>query len=153
MGNRKRLEANDFRGDDSFLRHANKKRHLRDGIVIAELFRDGHPELSFTFQDESLTSSESLDQYQRDNVTPGGDWLGLCRLYYRDFTRVSLEPRWAPDLNNERYGRLHCVTAAPTEDQAKLMAEVATRNGIVRQFRRKKEVAKMDRPKPDARKT
>lgn len=153
MGNRKRLEANEFRDEDSFLRHAIKPRHLRDDIVIAELFRDGHPELSFTFQDESLTSSESLDQYQRDNVTKFGDWLGLCRLYYLDLTHVSLEPHWAPDPKNERYGRLHCVTAAPTEDQAKLMAEAATRNGIVRQFRRKKEIAKMARQKPDAHET
>ena len=151
MGNRKRLEANDFRDEDSFLRHANKPRHLRDDIVIAELFRDGHDELSFTYQDESLTSPASLDQYQRDNVTEHGDWLGLCRLYYLDLTRVSLEPRWAPDLNNERYGRLHCVTAAPTADQATLMAEAATRNGVVRQFRSKKQVARMRRPKPDIR--
>ena len=142
-----------FLAEDSFLRHADRKRHIKDGIVLPDVFklRSGEETLSFTYQDHSLQKEEELDRYQRYRALPSGDLPGLCRLTFRDLTvalKPPLPPRPDPDPADDRYGRLHCCTNAPNEDQLAAMAEIATRNGIVRDFIPKEK--RVDRHPTDA---
>ena len=131
-----------FVAQDSFLRHVDRKRHIKDGTVSPEVFKDRHQTLSFTYQDETLCTKERLDAYQRDKELQFGDLPGLCRLTFDDLTvslRPPLPPRPDPFPQDERYGDLHCCTDQPSNDvQRRKMAHLAERNGIVRQFVRRK---------------
>lgn len=127
-----------FVADDSFLRHIAKRRYHRDGIISWEVFDDDHPTLSFTFQDATLKTELGLDQYQRDKAFPSGDLKGICKLSFYDLTeslRPPLPPRGDPDADDREYGHLHCCTDRPIDQGHKeLMAKLATRNGVLREF-------------------
>ena len=134
-----------FVAGDSFLRHIDRKRHVMDdGAVSWEAFkpRDAEPSLSFTYQSEELRTEIQLTQYQRDKALPHGDLPGLCSLTYHDFTdalRPPLVPRRDPVEADEQYGHLHCVTDRP-RDQIHMdkMAKLATRNGVLRPYVRRR---------------
>ena len=136
MGTRTALGP--FVAEDSFLRHADRKRHIRDGTVSPDVFWDNHQTLSFTYQDAGLRSEEGLDQYQRDKELPHGDLPGLCKLTFHNLTvelQPGLSPRSDPVPQDENYGHLHCCTDRPTDDvQRRRMAHLAERNGVVREF-------------------
>jgi hypothetical protein len=129
-----------FVAEDSFLRHADRNRLFKDGTVSPEVFklRKNDSTLSFTYQDESLRDETALDQYQLDKELLSGDLPGLCKLTWNDLT-VSLDPalpaRHDPNSIDEKYGHLHCCTDPPRDDeQCSVMASLADRNGIVREF-------------------
>ena len=131
-----------FVNEDSFLRHADRKKYVKNGIVAAGLFevRSGESTLSFTHQDESLRSDDALDRYQQAKELPSGDLVGLCKLTYQDLTQ-SLEPPLpprrdpVPEKVDPKYGHRHCCTDVPRDVVHRTkMAELANRNGIVRLF-------------------
>ena len=140
MGERLTLEP--FCAEDSFLRHADRKNHIRRGTVLHDVFKDKHGTLSFTYQDDNLRTEAGLDQYQRDKALPSGDLPGLCRLTFLDLTRElepPLPPRPDPVAQDEKYGHLHCCTDRPIDDaQRRTMAACAERNGELRELVPKK---------------
>ena len=132
-----------FVADDSFLRHVDRKRLIKDGTVNLKAFKDTHPTLSFTYQDQNLKIENGLDRYQRDKALPSGDLPGLIRLTFHDLAAAlepPLPPRPDPVPQDERYGHLHCCTDRPIDDvQRSKMAKLAEDNGIVAEFVRKKK--------------
>lgn len=144
MGDAPRLEP--FQDTNSFLRRVSKPNAIREGFVLPPAFavRTKEPSLSFTFQDSTLQSPEALEQYQIDNALPeSGDLPGICMLTHSDLVKAlvpPLPPRHSPDTRDERYGHLHCETDPPFDEahQAE-MAKLATRNGVVLDFIRKKK--------------
>lgn len=134
-----------FGATDSFLRRVDRKGYLKNGIVSSEVFKERQFErtLSFTFQDLGLCSKSGIDQYQIDKELPSGDLPGICKLTWNDLT-VSLEPPLPPrsveDPGDKKYGHLHCCTDPPHNDEQRaLMAYMAGRNAIVRDFVRKRK--------------
>lgn len=127
-----------FVAADSFLRHVDRKRHIKGGTVSHEVFKDKHETLSFTYQNTVLRTDEGLDQYQRDKAFESEDLPGLCRLTFYDLTvslHPPLPPRQEPVPDDEKYGHLHCCTDRPADDvQLTKMAHLAECNGIVRPF-------------------
>ena len=132
-----------FAAEDFFLRHVDRKRRLKNGIVLWEVFDDRHPTLSLTYQDANLRTDGALDRYQQDKKLQYGDLPGLCRLSFRDLTESlepALPPRHDPDPEDEQYGHLHCCTDRPiSQAQMEIMATLAPKNGIVREFVRKRK--------------
>jgi len=127
-----------FVAEDSFLRHVDREKRIKNGTVSQEVFKDKHETLSFTYQDEGLRTEAGLGQYQRDKELGSGDLPGLCKITFHDLT-VSLQPPLPPrpDRNpdDEKYGHLHCCTDRPIDDvHRRKMAHLAERNGIVRPF-------------------
>lgn len=116
--------------EDGFLRRTDRKRYIKpDGVVSSEAFRPrpAEPTLSFTYQSPPLRSHEGIHQYQLDKVLPSGDLPGVCKLTFHDLTGLltpPLPPRFQEDPNDERYGRLHCVTDLASQEQMELMAEL-----------------------------
>ena len=138
MGDHASVEP--FVAEDCFLRHVAKPRCIKEGLVTWEAFHDRYATLSFTFQNEALRTQSGLDRYQRDKVLPHGDLPGFCKLSFYDLT-VSLEPplppRHDPVPEDEKYGHLHCCTYRPRDQvHCRKMAKLATRNGVVREFKR-----------------
>ena len=135
-----------FVAEDSFLRHVDRKRYLKRGIVTWKAFDDHHETLSFTFQDAGLKTEAGLNQYQRDKALPSGDLPGICKLSFYDLTeslRPPLPPRRDPNLDDERYGHLHCCTDLPIDLEHKVeMAKLASRYGVLREFARHKKAAR-----------
>lgn len=132
-----------FVAHDSFLRRVGRKGDIKNGIIAPAVFKDKHETLSFTYQDDDLRTENGVSQYQLDKVLRFGDLPGLCRLTFRDLTvdvQPALPPRFVLDPDDEKYGRLHCCTDQPNGDeQCEKMAELALRNGIVREFVPKKK--------------
>ena len=123
-----------FDPQDGFLRRTDRKRYIKQGgVVFWEAFkpRDGEPTLSFTYQDNQLKDEDALRQFQLHNELPHGDLPGICRLTFGDlsvFLTPPLPPRFKDDPDDERYGRLHCVTDLPAlQVQMELMAELASK--------------------------
>lgn len=134
-----------FTSNDFFLRRVAKPRYIRDGIVQAGAFEDNDEKLSFTFQNDDLRTDSGLTKYQRyySKKLISGDWPGIIRLSFRDLTE-SLDPALPPSLDededDEEYGYLHCSTDPPRDAHHRdLLAELATRHGIVRPFFRKEK--------------
>ena len=131
-----------FVARDSFLRHVDREKRIKNGTVSQEVFKDKHETLSFTYQNPVLRTKEGLVQYQQDKEFESGDLPGLCRLTFHDLT-VSLQPplppRSDPVPEDKKYGHLHCCTDRPIDDvHRRKMAHLAERNGIVRPFVPKK---------------
>ena len=130
-----------FCADDSFLRRSTRKL-IKDGYVVWRVFeaREKLDErtLSFTLQDENLKTPQGIEQFQLDKMLESGDLPGICLLTHADLTKKlipPLPPRHDPDKEDERYGHLHCVTDLPRdEDHMRLLATLATDNGVVRDF-------------------
>ncbi len=143
MGDNSRLGP--FAADDSFLRRIDRKNRLtQDGIVSWQAFkpRDEEMSLSYTYQNDVLKTAEGLLRYQRDNVLSSGDLPGACRLTFYDLTEAlkpPLPPRPEEDTQDTKYGLLHCVTDLPQDEiHMDKMAKLATRNGVVLPFVRRK---------------
>ena len=126
--------------EDGFLRRTDRKRYIKpDGVVFWEAFKPRPAELtlSFTYQDHQLRDENGLRQYQLHNELKNpsekkGDLLGICKLTFHDLTGLlspPLPPRFEEDPNDERYGRLHCLTGLPvSQEQMELMAELASQH-------------------------
>lgn len=132
-----------FAPDDNFLRRISKRGNIKEGVVHAGAFDDGHSTLSFTLQDGNLRTEAGIDEYHRDKALPSGDLPGIICLSFHDMTeavRPPLPPRREPDPEDEKYGHLHCCTDRPEDEaQRDQLAKLATRNGVVRQLVRKKK--------------
>lgn len=104
--------------------------------------RDGETSLSFTLQSDELVSDSAICKYQIAKELGSGDLPGICRLEHEDLARKvmpPLPPRWDPNDEDPGYGHLHCATAIPTDVQRHVMAAIATRYGLVREFVPKKK--------------
>lgn len=126
-----------FQSLDFFLRRTSKKRLMKDGIISWEAFRDDHPTLSFTFQSSTLKTEAALTEYQAAKKLPSGDLPGICKLSYENLAVElvpHLPPRWDDDKTDVEYGKLHCSTDRPNDVQCKIMSEMASRHGVVRDF-------------------
>ena len=149
-----RLSIGPFVAEDSFLRHVDRRRHIKNGTISWEVFREraGEDALSFTYQDENLRVEAGLHQYQRDKRLLYGDLPGLCRLTFRDLTESlepPLPPRWDPAREDEKYGHLHCCTDLPRDHKHRVqMAHLAECNRIVCDFIPRKK--RKDRRVPDS---
>lgn len=132
-----------FVAEDSFLRHVDRKRHIKNGTVSHEVFKDRNETLSFTYQDQTLRTEEGLTQYQRDKELAYGDLPGLCMLTFHDLTvllQPPLPPRSDPVPEDEKYGHLHCCTDRPTDDvHRRTMAHLAERHETMRPLVPKKK--------------
>jgi len=123
-----------FVAEDGFLRRTDRPKHIKDGSVSWEAFkpREDDPTLSFTYQDDQLKDEGALRQYQLYNELPHHDLPGICRITFGDLTvllKPPLPPRFEEDRNDERYGKLHCVTDLPSlQEQMELMAELASQH-------------------------
>lgn len=135
-----------FVAEDCFLRHVDRRRYLKRGIVKPEAFDDHHENLSFTFQNAGLQTEAGLDQYQRDKALPSEDLPGICKLSFYDLTESlspPLPPRRDPNPDDERYGHLHCCTDRPIDWGHRVqMAKLASRYGVLREFVRRKKAAR-----------
>ena len=138
-----------FADDDFFLRRVSKKRLIKDNVVLAEAFEDGHATLSFTLQAVTLKTPEGLDSYHRDKALPSGDLPGIVHLSFLDLTvsvRPPLHPRRDHDNTDARYGTLHCCTDRPLDlAHREQLAKLATRNGVLRPFVSKELRGKLNR--------
>lgn len=139
MGDQVPLE---LRNGDFFLRRASTKSALRRGVVYYKAFLDRHSTLSFTLRDANLRSDSGLRQYQLDKKLPHGDLPGICQLSFEDLTErlgPPLSPRHAPDSEDNEYGRLHCVTDTPCDDDhCRKMAVLANMHGVLDFVRKKR---------------
>ena len=108
--------------EDCFLRRVTRPKHVKDGVVMAEAFKDRYPTLSFTFQDDDLKTDAGLEAYREEkaNDLESRDLPGICVLTHEDLT-VRLEPPLPPrpdrDQTDEKYGHLHCCTDRPRDLQ------------------------------------
>ncbi len=135
-----------FQASDRFLRRVGFSDHMKRRIVHWKAFKEKDPTLSFTFQDESLSSETSLDQYQTYYSRSeffGGNLPGIVWLSFEGlFSRVSppLVPRQDPNIEEDpAYGHLHCVTDAPRDrEQMQILAKLVNDDdefgGILREF-------------------
>ena len=144
MGYKPGLDS--FVADDSFMRRIDRKRRVtNDGMVSWEVFkpREGEESLSFTYQNDPLKTEHGLTQYQIDRKMPSGDLAGICKLTFSDLTAIlkpPLSPRQEDDNTDSKYGKLHCITDCPGDQiHMEQMAKIATRNGLLRPFIRKKK--------------
>ncbi len=123
-----------FVAEDGFLRRTDKPRFIKDGVVSWEAFNPkfGEPTLSFTYQPDDLRDEKDLREYQLYNAFKFGDLPGICRLTFLDFTEnltPPLPPWFKDDPDDERYGRLHCLTDLPTSQlQKEALATAASRH-------------------------
>jgi hypothetical protein len=111
-----------FRDGDRFLRRIRLPDHIRRGLVYWRGFKDKGSRLSFTFQDESLSSDVGLDAYRRYVAEKymSGDLPGICWLSYHGLVSrldPALEPQHDPDSTDFVYGHLHCSTAQPRDKE------------------------------------
>ena len=142
MGNATGLGS--FCADDGFLRRS-KRKLVRDGLVAWQVFdpREIDRTLSFTFQNDNLKTQQGIERFQLDKMLKSGDLPGICLLTFGDLTKKlkpPLPPRYEPDEEDEKYGHLHCVTDLPRDqDHMRLLATLATDNGVVRDFVRHKK--------------
>lgn len=115
-----------FADNDGFLRRVSNRK-IRGGIVSPGAFTDKHETLSFTFQSEVLRTPEGLTQYQIDKALPSCELPGICKLTFLDLMSLNppLPPREDPDLDDDKYGHLHCSTDQPTDLQRDVMAKCA----------------------------
>ena len=133
-----------FAAHDSFLRRISRPSAAKkDGTVGRRAFeaRQNETSLSFTFQDETLKSSDGLDAYHIASKLPSGDLPAICFLTNDDLCvqlAPPLPPWHAPDPQDSAYGHLHCSTDLPVDQLHKeKIAWLATRNGLLRTFRRR----------------
>ncbi len=123
-----------FAPNDGFLRRTAGKRYIKNGVVGWEAFkpREGEDGLSFTYQSPSLQSPEGIRSFQLDKVLPSGDLPGICKLTYSNLAvglSPPLLPRFKMDLDDAKYGALHCLTELPQDqEQMEAMAQLASRN-------------------------
>ncbi len=137
-----------FSPNDSFLRHIDRKRFVSQeagvAVISREAFRPRKQEktLSLFYQDGSLRTDEQIDAYREKKRLPSGDLVGLCRLTFHDLTgslSPPRPPRLDPDHGDPEYGHLHHAIDLPVDERhMDEMAKLATRNGLVRPFERKR---------------
>lgn len=132
-----------FTENDQFLRRVRFPDHFKkNGVLWWRAFKDGDPQMSLTFRDETLKSNAELDAYHAyfcelfDAHLAGILWFTFRGLT----TQISppLEPRYCPDDNDPVYGHLHCSCDAPRDKpHMELLAKLVTdavHAGIARQY-------------------
>ena len=120
-----------FAHQDEFLRRVSYDdlfRRKRD-VLMWKAFRERDARMSWTFRDDDLRTRDGLDAYHCYFSEKFGQPLAaiLWFTFYGLTQRIDppMEPRPDPDPEDPKYGRLHCSTNRPRDqDQMELLAIV-----------------------------
>ncbi|MCH8149250.1 MAG: hypothetical protein IH987_14915 [Planctomycetes bacterium] len=135
-----------FTENDQFLRRVRFHDHVnKRGLLLWRAFKDGDPQMSLTFRDETLKANAELDAYHAYFCELVGEHLAAILWFtFRGLTREispPLEPRYCLDANDLVYGHLHCSCEAPRDKpHMELLAKLvndAVHAGIARRYEKR----------------